>query len=456
MKNILSVVLTALITVSVLLPVTASAAIYNEYIEDGFYSECVLLVCTDNDEVIFSLNPNKQTMPASLTKVITASVVLSECTDLSQMVTVPESCIEELVGTGSSLGGLKAGETLSVRDLLHCLLIQSANEAATTLAYYVTGEDRDAFIAKMNDLAAELGCTNSHFVNVHGLDDEDQYTTVTDMAKFFENAKKYDVFNEIVALDSYELPETNLQQARKIRSTNFTLLPGYKDYYCEHSTGGKTGSTSGAGRCLVSASSYNGYNYIAVAMNGPMDDIDDDGVEENGAFVDTKAMYDWAYENLRLVSIADAAKVVGEIPVRFGRGTDHITLCPAETAYGLMPKGIDATGLLIKVDKSTLPEHINAPVHKEEVVCKGDVYYADQIVARIDLVSSTEVKRGFFSSIATFLKDVFVSPAFRLISIAIIIALVVLVAKGYFGKKKKESDKPDKKKKKETNKGKNK
>ena len=77
-------------------------------------------------------------------------------------------------------------------------------------------------------------------------------------------------------------------------------------------------------------------------------------------------------------------------------------------------------------------------------------------MARIDLVSSTEVKRGFFSSIATFLKDVFVSPAFRLISIAIIIALVVLVAKGYFGKKKKESDKPDKKKKKETNKGKNK
>ena len=172
MKKILSVVLTALITVSVLLPVTASAAIYNEYIEDGFYSECVLLICTDNDEVIFSLNPNKQTMPASLTKVITASVVLSECTDLSQMVTVPESCIEELTGTGSSLGGLKAGETLRLVQIQG--FVQSANDfhdqpivlnGASELAVQILGENgkhaRTAVGVSTlpKNVAVEISCT---------------------------------------------------------------------------------------------------------------------------------------------------------------------------------------------------------------------------------------------------------------------------------------------------------
>ena len=238
-KKIISLAI-ALITILTLFNIFAFAD-YNEYLENELYSDSAVLICTDNDEVIFQKNMNKQSKPASMTKVITASVVLENCSDLTQVVTVPESCIRELDGTGSSMSGLKIGETITVYDLLCCLLIPSANDAATILANFITGDDRQAFVDKMNALAESLGCVNSHFMNVHGLDDDDQYTTPCDMAKFLKNAMQYSVFEEISGMLNYTLPESNLQKERTINSTNYTLNKAYKDYYCPYSKGGKRG-----------------------------------------------------------------------------------------------------------------------------------------------------------------------------------------------------------------------
>lgn len=427
-KTVFSILTAAALIISVfVLPAQGN---YNGSLEKDFYSDCALLVSADRDEVVFSKNPDKQTKPASLTKVVTACVVLEECPDITASVTVPQKCIDELQGTGSSLGGLKGGEILSVHDLLCCLLVQSANEAATTLANFITGDDRQAFVDKMNALAEKLGCLDSHFTNVHGLDDDDQYVTANDMAKFFKHAMEYSVFADIVSKASYDLPATNLQAERTIRTTNFTLLSGYKEYYCRYSVGGKTGTTSGAGSCLVSMASNDGYNYIAVALKAEKKDFDNDGVDENGAFMDTQAMYDWAFENLRLVSIADSSAIVGEIPVKFGKGADYVSLSPADTAFALMPKGIDAGSLLIKPDKKTEPEFVHAPVEKGEVLCQGDIYYAGEVVTRIDLVASTEIRRSVLSSIGSAIAKVFESPLFRLIFIAAAALLGVLIFLG--------------------------
>lgn len=429
MKRLFSVLLMAVVMATAFMPVKAGA-VYNEYLENDLYSECALLLCTDNDEVIFSKSPNMQTKPASLTKVITATVVLNECKNLDEVYTVPESCITELMGTGSSLSGLKAGEEMSIYNLLCCLLIQSANDAATTLATYVTGSDRQAFIDKMNALAEELGCTNSHFMNVHGLDDDDQYTTVTDMATFFRNAMKNPTFAEIAGKAKYTLPETNMHKEREIRTTNFTLNSGYKDYYCEYEIAGKTGSTSGAGHCLVSAATNNGYNYIAVAMNAVKEDLDGDYVDENGAFVDVKAMYDWAFDNLRLVPIASSAKIVGEVPVKYGKSADYVTLCPSENSFGLMPKGVDEAGLLIEIDEGSIPKVVKAPLKKGDVICKGKVYYANEVVAEVDLVASSEVRRSFASYFGTIAEDIVYSAQFKAIAICVVAALIVFIVIG--------------------------
>ncbi len=436
MKKILSILLTAIILASTFCMTSANAAYDDVMKEMELYSDCVLLVSTDNNEVIFSKNANKQTPPASLTKIITAIVVLENCSDLSATVTVPESCIRELDGTGSSLGGLMAGEQMSVYDLLCCLMLVSANESATTLADYISGGDRAKFISMMNEVAERLGCINSHFENPHGLDNDNQYVTAADMAKFITHAMTFPAFEEIVAKKSYVLPETNMQQSRTINSSNYMLNSAYKDYYCKYVKGGKTGSTSQAGRCFVAVASNDGYNYVAVALNSIFSDVDNDGVNENGSFLDCKEMIEWTFKNIELVAIADTTKVVGEIPVKYAKSVDYITLSPAETVYSLVPKGTDAGSLLVELIDA--PESIKAPVKKGDVICKGRVLYAGEVIKEIDLVSNIDAKMSIFSFFGSTAKSVLSSWIFRIAAILIIVILIILL----LGKRKKNKSRP--------------
>ncbi len=407
--------------------VPANAA-YDEAMESlKLYSDCVLLMSADNGEVIFDKNAGKQTPPASLTKVVTAIVVLENCTDLNKIVTVPESCIRELDGTGSSLGGLKAGENVTVYNLLASLLIQSANEAATTLADYISGGDRAKFISMMNEVAGRLGCVNSHFVNPHGLHDENQYVTAEDMARFILHALEYPAFAEITGKTSYRLPATNMQDERNILNTNYLMNSAYKDYYCKYVKSGKTGSTSDAGRCVVATASKDGYNYVAVALNSTFSDVDGDGVNENGAFLDAKEMFEWAFKNIELVAISDTTQIVGQVPIKYAKSTDYLTLSPGETVYSLVPVGTDSGSLLVEPIAETVPEFVKAPVKKGDVICKAKVLYAGNVIKEIDLVASMDVKRGFFTFIGTVAKSIFSNWFFRIIAIAVIVVLIILI-----------------------------
>lgn len=436
MKKILTILLTAIIFISSFCVTNASAA-YDDVMEEmKLYSDCLLLVSTDNGEIIFSKNANKQTAPASLTKIITAIVVLENCSDLTATVTIPESCIRELDGTGSSLGGLMVGEQLTVYDLLCCLMLVSANESATTLADYVSGGDRAKFVSMMNEVAERLGCTNSHFENPHGLDHDNQYVTATDMAKFITHAMSFPAFEEIVAKKSYVLPETNMQQSRTIHTSNYMLISRYKDYYCKYVKGGKTGSTSNAGRCFVAYAAKDGYNYVAVALNSIFSDVDNDGVNENGSFLDCKEMLDWTFSNIELAAVADTTRVVGQIPVKYAKSVDYITLSPSETVYSLVPKGTDSGSLLVELIDA--PESVRAPVKKGDIICRGRVMYAGDVIKEIDLVSNIDAKISIFAFLGSTAKSVLSSWVFRIAAIIIVIVLIILISR----KRKKNNSRP--------------
>ena len=427
MKKILSILSAAVIAACSFFCVPAGAS-YDDVMESmGLYSDCLLLISSDNSEVIFEKNAGKQTSPASLTKVVTATVVLENCEDLTQLVTVTEGAIRELDGTGSSLGGLQAGEQVTVYDLLCNLLMQSANEAATALADFISGNDRAKFVGMMNEVAERLGCTNSHFVNPHGLDDDDQYVTAEDMAKFVAHAMTLPVFEEIFGKFTYTLKATNLQEERSIRNTNGMMNSAVEDYYCEYVKGGKTGSTSIAGRCVVAVASNDGYNYIGVALNSTMQDVDGDGVNENGAFLDCKEMFEWAFKNIELVAISDTTKIVAQIPVKYAKTTDYLTLSPAETVYSLVPSGTDSSSLLVEPIEDTCPDFVRAPVKKGEKICRAKVLYAGKVIKEIDLVASMDVELGIFSFFGTLVKTLASSWIFRIAAVAVIAALVIIL-----------------------------
>lgn len=423
----------SLILIVSTLPFSTANAAYNSILTDLEPRSGIILVQSlEDDTVIFDKNIHRRTPPASLTKIVTAILTLENCPDLNAMVTVPQSVIDSLVNTGSSNAGLKAGEEISVLDLLHCMLIPSANEAAATLADYVSGGSIDGFVDKMNVFVERLGCTDTHFTTPHGLDAEGQYTSAADMAKIMKYALTFsqsEIFENITSLTEYQLPASNMhEEPRTIRSTNFLMNSGYADYYCKYVTGGKTGSTSGAGKCVVATASSGGYSYMAVIMNAPHDDIDGDGYDENGAFTDAKMLFEWIYKNIRYESILSSAEVTAEVKVRLSTKTDHLALVPAEDLYAFVPTGVDENSVLVKVVDGTLPESVDAPIRKGDKIAEAAVYYADQEIARADLVAAEDVSRNLFLFIGSVLVDILTHPV-----VLVILGLLLLLVLAYIG-----------------------
>lgn len=439
MKKLTTILLCAAVMLSSFFSFPVFAA-YDEAMKElELNSDCLLLMSADNGEIIFEKNIRKQTAPASITKIVTAIVVIENCNDLTKTVTVAEPSIKELSGTGSSVANLKAGEQITVYDLLCYLMIMSANDAATVLADYVTNGDREAFVAKMNEVAERLGCINTHFVNPHGLDDDDQYTTAEDLAKIMSHAMKLVDFEEITGKLSHTVAANNLRDERRITNTCYLLNKNFPEYYYKYAKSGKTGTTQEAGKCLVSFASKDGYNYIAIALGAEDKDFDGDGKNENGALLDCKAMFGWAFENLELVAICDPDKVVGEVKVNYAKSTDFVSLVPDKTIYSLVPLGTDKGSVLIEPVPDSMPDSLDAPVKEGDFVCRGRVLYAGEVLCEIDLVASSSIKRSITSLLFTKAKNLAASPVFIVI---IVIAAAAIVIFFYIRKKRKRRARP--------------
>ncbi len=421
MKKAIIFLTTLCLILGMYAPMGASA-LYNSQVKTE--TEIFYIASLDTGTVLFEKNSLKQSAPASLTKIVTAIVALENCEDLNTVVTVKEESIRMLDGTGSSMAGIKVGEEITMRSLLCCLLISSANEAATIIADYIGGGSVAKFVEMMNETAAKLGCTNSQFKNPHGLDEEGHYSCAQDMAKFAIHAMTFPAFNEISSQTSYKLPATNLQEERTIRSTNFMLLSNYNEYYLPQAKGIKTGSTTNAGKCVVTTASKDGYSYIAVAMKAPYYDHDNDDYKENFAFIDCKAMLSWIFNNIKLKVVTDPSKIISVVNVKYSWGVDHVRLVPAEDCVALVPDSVDSDSVLVEPVKGSLPEFIEAPVKKGNEVCEAVVSYAGEEIARIKLVAAEDIDRSLILMIVGKLGDLVKTTGFKIFAL-VVAALIV-------------------------------
>lgn len=218
-----------------------------------------ILYCPASREVLYEKCADQRRPIASTTKIMTALAVLREGGDLDRSVTVPsDACGIE----GTSLY-LQPGETLSVRDLLYGLLLASANDAATSLALLSAGSV-PAFAEKMNRIAEEIGLTNTHFTNPHGLFDPEHYSSARDLALLTAAAYDNANFREIVSTRRTVIPAPD--GAKRVLLNHNKLLTMLPD--C---VGVKTGFTKKSGRCLVSATERDGTFLVCVTLNDPND-----------------------------------------------------------------------------------------------------------------------------------------------------------------------------------------
>lgn len=219
------------------------------------------------NRIIYGKDENMQLAPASLTKVMTALVALKYA-DLDTVLTASENV--KINESGATLCGLSAGDTMTLDQALHALLMQSANDAAVLIAENIGGS-LDGFSDMMNQEAAAIGATNSHFVNPHGLTAEDHYVTAYDMYLIFKEAMQYSEFTQIINLQTYETIYHDGQGNGKeysCTSTNWYLNGDAQAPDGVTVIGGKTGTTAAARNCLILlAKDSSGNQYVSVILN---------------------------------------------------------------------------------------------------------------------------------------------------------------------------------------------
>ena len=253
-------------------------------------AESAILLDADTGKVFYEKDADERRLIASTTKIMTALCALSSL-DPDAQVRVPE----EAARIGGSSMYLKAGEVVSVRALVHGLLLLSGNDAAYTLAEAMGGQE--ACCARMNALAARLGLADTHFANPHGLDDPENYSSARDLALLASFALKNPDFAAVCG------KAEACVDGRRMRNHN-KLLSLYPD-----TIGVKTGFTKAAGRCLVSAVRRSGRTLVCVSLSDPDD------------WNDHIALYDEAFSSLSEVLIANKGECALRIPLADGEGT---------------------------------------------------------------------------------------------------------------------------------------
>ena len=264
-------------------------------------SASIYMVSLDTDTVVYTYNPDERRPMASMTKIMTYIVTAETVSDLQNTrTTVPESVAEELEGTGSSLAEIQTGESFTIYELLNLMMVPSGNDAALTLAKYVDslnitaddpqydedGDGKMSCVELMNKKAAELGCTNTHFVNPHGLHDENHYTTAREMATITEYALTMPYFTDVTSQTYYTQPPTNMTSEERTVTTTNRMLLSYDDEYYTYATGVKTGSLNESGYCISATATYDGYSYLVVCMGSPYIDSEGNHIDYHGEMYD--------------------------------------------------------------------------------------------------------------------------------------------------------------------------
>ena len=413
-KFIIFICCAALTVISLTVPVSAA-----DYTADvKLYSTVDLLINTDSNAVIIDKNADKQVDPSGLTKIMTALVVLQNEKDLSRKVTVSGASLESLYGTGCIMSGLQDGEVISVHDLLCCMLIPGGNDAALVLANEY-GKGVDGFVAKMNSAAKKLGCTKTTFTDPHGLEDTKQKSTANDLAKIASAALKYSVFQTIVASLTYELPQTNKNEARTLVSTNYMLNYGFPDYYYDYCRGIKTGASEAEGQSMISYATKNGYTYLAVALGGPYKDTDEDGDTENQAILDNVRMFEWAFENLSYEIVTKQQQFVTTIPVNYCWEMDNVRLVAKSEVLALVPEGNGSQS--VSFEPIDMPESLDAPFKAGDTVCKAKIMFAGRQIGTVELVVAESANMSMLLYLKSAIKRMTASTVFKiLIAVAVI------------------------------------
>lgn len=387
-------------------------AVYPMPIQTASETEAVYLFNADTGKTLLTQNADQPRYVASLTKMMTALLLLESGKDLNGEVTVPTALTQEFRDIQNANGttmGLRIGETVRRIDLLYGLLVASANDAASVIASDVSGGDLTAFVAQMNARAKELGCTDTTFTCVHGLYDYGNVSTAEDLAKIAAACYANETYMQAANTLTYTLPATNLHQnERSIKSTNLMLDPEYA-YHRDYVRGMKTGFTTLAGRCFVTFAQQDGHTYGLVVLGSDMDNI----------YRECAEILDWAFSSFSDRQLVDTETVLTTIPLTKCRTEEAVELYAADDLSGYGHADDEVTF------EFSVPESTSATVKEGAVLGTATVYLDGYEMGTVDLVTHKE----YVSDFRTDAKTTLLLMA-ALIGILIVLGFLTMVAGG--------------------------
>lgn len=395
------------------------------------YAESAILMDMDSGRLLYSKNPEERLYPASTTKMMTAILAI-ENGNMEDVVTASYEALKDITMEDSHMG-LLIGEELTFEQLLTGMMVYSANDAANVIAIHIGGS-MSGFVDMMNQKAQELGMKNTHFSNACGIHDEEHYTSAEDLAILAKYCMQSEKFREIVKMPIYQIEPTNKYIEKRILvNTNLFLGTSRSTHhYYAPCIGIKTGHTSQAGYCLVSAAEYNDTRFIAVVMKCP----DADTRENAYSYIDSRTLFEFGFNNYSERTIVSPGDPVADSKVYEAKDDTRVALTVAEPLNAMLANKTDIETDLVK--SISLPDQdIQAPVQKGDVIGKVVYSYNGKQIASADLVAANDVELNYVLHVFHIVLNIVTNPLFYIP--AIIIIIIALIARHQ--KKKRERKK---------------
>ena len=349
------------------------------------------------------------------------SIMTSEYVDLKKYMNVKES-IARIRRIGEDKETIyvcfvisadrKLEGIVTVKDLLYALMLPSANEAAYMLARHVGGS-WEQFVDMMNERAAELGCTGTHFCNPCGLHEDDHYTTAHDLYLIAKEAMKDATFRDIVSTVQHRMAKTNLHEERIILTTNQLIFSSFQPWSYANCLGIKTGHTSQAGNCFVGYAEYGDAKLFSVVLGCSSSSKEYPTVA--ASFTDTKSLCQWGFENFTSKTLARQGEEVTYTKVKLSTDTNQVILTAKNDLVSLLPRELDVKDLELQSD---IPEEVDAPIKAGDTIGSVTYTYDGRDYGTVELVALNDISRSTVLFYADKLSSFFQSIVFKVLLLA--------------------------------------
>lgn len=358
--------------------------------EGDTVARAALLADPDTGEILFARNVHERLFPTSLTMMMTALLTLEAVDEgqlaLDTVLTVTETALAD-INTNRGTADLLVGEQMTVENLLYCIIVVSASDAANVLAEGVSGSV-DTFITQMNQRAEELGCTDTQFLNANGMQNAQQYSSVWDMYLIAREVRGHEIYMRLCGMKAVEIPATNLSSSRQYWSTNF-LMDHHRNgnYVYRGANGLKAGSSGEADYCLAASASRDGRSLLAVIMGASLV-TSEDGARDYQSFSEAVRLLNWGFEGFARAVILQEKELIDEVPVTLSQEQSSVKVHPSMAVERLIPTDVAATDIRRII---TLPDEVEAPVTKGQVLGQLTLSYGNTVYATVDLLADEDV-----------------------------------------------------------------